>query len=58
MMLKMAFFAVLGILFMIEVTFIVNYINGIQTEHADVFFMVGVVFVYMLICMPDFKKLE
>lgn len=56
MIFKIVFFAVLGILFIIESTFIVNYINGIQTGHAGVFFMVGAVFVYMLTCIPDLKN--
>ena len=56
MIFKIAFFAVLGILFIIESTFIVNYINGIRTGHAGVFLMVGTVFVYMLTCIPDLKN--
>jgi len=56
MIFKIVFFAVLGILFIIESTFIVNYINGIQTGHAGVFLMAGTVFVYMLTCIPDLKN--
>ena len=56
MIFKIVFFAVLGILFIIESTFIVNYINGIRTGFPGIFLIVGSVFVYMLTCIPDLKN--
>nr|DAP32892.1 MAG TPA: hypothetical protein [Caudoviricetes sp.] len=56
MIFKIAFFAVLGILFIVESTFIVNYINGIRIGCPGVFFGIGIVFVYMLTCIPDLKN--
>lgn len=58
MILKGIFFAVIGFLSLFEIVYIVLWINGVQSADYKVFFLFGIILVFMTSYIPDVVNKE